>query len=177
MWYVFHGEDELSRSEAILQLKHKMDPVVGELNTTTLDGRGLALGELRAACDAVPFMSRVRLVIVSDLASSRIPGKPARRKRAEPAANDDLWRDLGAYLPQLPESTRLVLSEAQTLPETHRLLGLGREHGGHVRAFAVPVGAGLEQWVRRRAEAKGVAIAPSALTLLATYIGSNLRLL
>ncbi len=177
MWYVFHGEDELSRDEAIRQLRQKMDPVVGELNTTTLDGRSLGVPELRAACDALPFMGDVRLVIVNDLGSSATPAKQPRRKRSQAPADDELWGDLAAYLPQLPESTRLLLSQSQTLRDGHPLLRLAAEHGGHVRAFAVPTGDDLEQWIRRRAKGKGVAVASDALALLATYVGSNLRLL
>lgn len=176
MWYVFHGEDEFSRSEAIRQLKQKMDPVVGELNTSELDGRGLGVAELRAACDTLPFMGGVRLVLVSDLATSLTPAKPGRQKRAS-AAGEGLWQELGEYLPHIPESTRLVLSESKALPARHPLLRLAEQCGAYVRAFDVPTSGDLEQWIRRRAEAKGVGIAPDALALLAMYIGANLRLL
>ncbi len=176
MWYIFHGEDELSRAEAIKQLKQKMDPVVGELNTALLDGRGLSLAELRAACDAVPFMGDVRLVVVSDLVTALAPGKPGRKRTAAPA-NEGLWRELNEYLPQLPGSTRLVLNESKALPDGHPLLRLAESCGAHVRAFAVPEGDALQEWIRRRAGGKGVAIAPAAAALLATYVGPHLRLL
>lgn len=177
MWYVFHGEDELSRSEAILGLKQKMDPVVGPLNTALLDGRGLSVPELRGACDALPFMGGMRLVIVDGLGSAAEGGNKPRRKRGEAGGEDALWQALGDYLPQLPESTELVFNEPKALAPGHPLLRLAQAHGGQVRAFAVPVGAELEEWVRRRAAAKGVGIAPEAVDLLATYVGSNLRLL
>jgi len=177
MWYVFHGEDELSRSEAILGLKQKMDPVVGPLNTALLDGRGLSVPELRGACDALPFMGSVRLVIVDGLASSADGGGKARRKRGEVRADDALWQGLGDYLPRLPQSTELVFSEPQTLGNGHPLLRLAQAHGGQVRAFSVPVGAELEQWIRSRAATKGVSMAPGAVELLATCVGANLRLL
>ena len=68
MIYVFHGDDEFSRAEALADFKARMgDPVVADLNTTRLDGRKVTFGELIHACDTVPFMARVRLVIVDDL--------------------------------------------------------------------------------------------------------------
>jgi len=177
MWYVFHGEDELSRSEAILALKQRMDPVVAQWNTTVLDGRGLDLSELRSACDAVPFMGSLRLVIVNGAGALAEGSDRPRHKRGEAHADDAFWQSLDGYLPQLPQSTELVFHEAQALSSGHPLLRLAEKHGGQVRAFPLPVGADLEQWIRCRAEAKGANITPEAVELLATYVGSNLRLL
>ncbi len=173
MLYIFHGDDEFSRSEAILKLRQKMDPVFGEMNTAFLDGRGLTLGQLQAACDAVPFMGPARLVIVNDLLTPAAGGKGTRREEGE----DGGLRGLEGYLPHLPETTRLVLSESRRLPQGHPLLRVAEELGAYVRTFALPTGPDLEQWIRRRAQGKGVAIAPEATALLATYVGSNLRLL
>ncbi len=176
MLYVFHGEDEFSRSEAIAQLRQKMDPVVGDLNTTVLDGRNLSVGDLQAACDAIPFMGDRRLVIVHDFASSAAAGKGPRRERNDAPGDAHRLRDLEAYLPQLPESTQLVLAESRSLPAGHALLRLAAA-GGQVRSFDIPTGPELERWIRERAQIKGVRIAPEAVGLLATYVGPNLRLL
>jgi len=177
MWYVFHGDDELSRSEAILELKQRMDPIVGPLNTAQLDGRSLSVSDLRGACDAVPFMGGTRLVIVNGLRAAAEGEEKPRRKRGEARADDAFWQALEGYLPWLPQSTELVFNVAEALPGGHPLLRLAASCGGQVRAFAVPVGAELEHWIRRRAEAKGASIAPDAAELLATYVGANLRLL
>ena len=175
MLYVFHGEDEFSRSEAIAQMREKMDPVVGDLNTAVFDGRQVEVAELQAACDALPFMADRRLVVVHDLVSSPTGGKGPRRQQG--SAGDDKLRSLEAYLPQMPETARLVLDESRSLPEGHRLLRLAGEQGGHVRHFALPAGPRLDQWIKRRARSKGVGISPQAVALLATYLGPNLRLL
>lgn len=177
MFYVFHGDDEFSRAEAIARLRHEMDPVVGELNTTFFDGRDLSMSALRAACDTVPFMTGVRLVIVRDLISSAGGGKGSRSERSEPVGDADRLRDLESYLPQLPESTRLVFDESRSLPDKHPLLRLAVSSGAYVRAFTVPKGTELEQWIGERARKKGVSIAREAISLLANYVGSNLRLL
>jgi len=176
MLYVFHGEDEFSRSEAIAQLRRKMDPVVGELNTAFFGGRDLSLGELRTACETVPFMGSCRLVIVDDLLSSAAAGEGSRRERRE-VPDEARLRALEEYVPQLPASARLVLNESRSLAAGHRLLRLAEEQGGYVRQFALPSGPELERWIRRRARSKGVGIAAEAVALLATYLGPNLRLL
>ena len=77
MFYIFHGEDEFSQSEELAGLRSRLagdDPAMAELNTSTLDGTRLTLGELRHVCDSVPFMSDRRLVIVSAVWCSTMPG-------------------------------------------------------------------------------------------------------
>lgn len=179
MLYILHGEDEFSRAEAIADMRSKMDPVVGELNTAILDGRNLTLGELQAACDAMPFMAERRLVIVHDLLSSAGGGKGSRRgQREKPSeAEPKRMEGLEEYLPQLPESARLVLSESRALPDSHKLLRRAKELGAYVRRFDLPQGAELEQWIAQRAQSKGVGIDRNAVALLTGFIGPNLRLL
>jgi DNA polymerase-3 subunit delta len=176
MLYVFHGEDELSRSEAIAQLRRKTDPVVGELNTASFDGREVSVGTLQAACDTMPFMAGCRLVIVSDFVSPSAGGKDSRRGRREAPVDGGL-RGLEEYLPRLPESTQLVLNESRSLPDGHPLLRLASDLGACVRQFALPQGPDLEQWIARRARDKGTSITWEAMALLANYVGPNLRLL
>ena len=68
MFYLFHGEDEFSRSETLADFKKKMgDPGLAGLNITIFDGNKVTLGELQHACDSVPFMAERRLVIVEGL--------------------------------------------------------------------------------------------------------------
>ncbi len=175
MLYLFHGEDEFRRAEAIDQLRQKMDPVMGDLNTVTLTGRTLSIGELRAACDTIPFMASCRLVIVHDLVSSSAGGKGAKHEHSEMAGDEDRLHELEGYLPQIPESTKLVLDESKTLKEGSRLLKAAKAVGAFVRAFPIPTGPELNDWIRRRAQGKGVSIAPNATALLAAYVGSDTR--
>ncbi len=183
MLYIYHGQDEFSRSEAIGQLRREMDPVVGDLNTALLDGRDLDPGALRAACDTMPFMGNTRLIVVRDLVPPPRPrdkgpkGPQKEPGSAKAAADHARLRTLEDYLPHLPETTRLVLEETGDLPPTHALLKLAAACGGEVKAFPAPDAAGLARWIARRAEGKGVGIEPEAVDLLATYVGPNLRLL
>jgi DNA polymerase III delta subunit len=55
MLYVLHGEEEFTRSEVVRALKARMaEDGLGDLNVATLDGRGVGLDEVIAACDICP---------------------------------------------------------------------------------------------------------------------------
>ncbi|MDI7278238.1 MAG: DNA polymerase III subunit delta, partial [Anaerolineae bacterium] len=116
-----------------------------------------------------------RLVVVHDLVS--LGASRAGRREHAPAVAETLPPGVDAYLPRLPESTRLVVSESRALPANHPLLRVARELGAEVRHFPLPSEAELAEWIARRARGKGVSIEPQAVALLATYVGTNLRLL
>ena len=179
MLYLFHGDDEFSRAEAVSRLKTEMDPTLGALNTTVLAGRNLRLGELRAASDAIPFMVPWRLVIVEELLGPPPPpgNKASRRAEAIAAADQARLAEILEWLPQAPGTTRLVINESRTLGDRHPLLRRVDEAGGQVQAFAVPAGAELPHWITGRARGLGVDISQPAIQLLTEHIGPNLRLL
>lgn len=164
MFHLFHGQDTYSQRETLAALLAKEgDPDMLSLNTTRLDGK-VSFGELQAACDAMPFLSRVRVVLVQDLFSS-IPDKAFMEK-------------LEAYLPTLPTTTRLIFLESQALPENHRIIRLAqKEKMGYVRKFELPKGGDLERWVRGHVEERGGRITPQAASLLAANVGGDLQAL
>src|SRR5919109_1457031 len=98
MYYILHGEDELTRSEAVDKLRAKMgDPQFADLNTAQFDGRKITLGELQHACDSVPFLTDKRLVIVEGMLARVEPrrGKANEEgKETEEESNPTLAKDL-----------------------------------------------------------------------------------
>ena len=164
MFHLFHGQDTYSQRETLAALLAKEgDPDMVSLNTTRLGNR-ITFAELQSACDAMPFLSRVRVVLVDDLFSSG-PDKALMEK-------------LETYLPQLPGTTRLVFLESQSLSDSHRIIRLAQEKKiGYVRKFEQPRGGDLERWVRTHVEARGGRIAPQAAALLATNVGGDLQAL
>jgi len=65
MYYVFHGDEEFRCSQAVAKLKAQIiSDGMGDLNIVVLDGSKVGLGELVGACNAVPFLTDRRLVIV-----------------------------------------------------------------------------------------------------------------
>jgi DNA polymerase III subunit delta len=187
VFYVLHGDDAFSLGEELAGLRAKLaggDPVMGDLNTTTLDGARLTLGELRHATDAVPFMAERRLVIVHGLLARLVPGGRSRRGESAAEASGargELLDQLVEYLPQLPATTRLVFVESETLPDAHPILEVAQEEGKHrrawVRLYRLPRERELPGWIRKRAEEKGGTISSEAVSMLAALVGADLRLL
>jgi DNA polymerase-3 subunit delta len=170
MFYVFHGPDELSRTEALAKLRDQMgDPSLAELNTTVLDGESLTLGQLQEVCDALPFMSDRRLVIVHNYLTRL--GSGGKREGGPLDALVD-------YLPIMSDSVRLIFVEADALPKGHPVLKLAEKHEqGHVQDFGGPRRGELTGWVATRVEAKGATIERPAADALAVAVGDDLRLL
>jgi len=181
MLYILHGEDEFRRSEALAKLKAKLgEPTVASLNTTVLDGRTLTLSDLRQACDALPFMSDRRLVIVEGYWSQFEPrerkrGKQRQSKVTTPDAA--FVQELVDYLPHLPGTTRLVFLENRSLPKSNPVFRVlsSDESQVFVKEFKQPHGGDLERRIRERMKAKGGTIVPEAARELARSVGSDLR--
>jgi DNA polymerase-3 subunit delta len=183
MFYILHGEEDFGLSEELARLRAIMaedDPAMAELNTSMLDGDRLTLGELRHACDAIPFMTDRRLVVVTGLLSRLSPGGRGT-KGEEPAANRAFREELEAYLPNLPPTARLVFVEDQELPPKHPILKVagaeGKKEKAFVKVFKKPKDWELTHWIRERVQSKGGRIDGEATEVLAALVGSDLRVL
>lgn len=164
MFYVFHGKDAHSQKETLDSLLGKLgDPGLLDLNTTRFEGL-LRFGDLRQACDALPFLAPARVVIVRNLFAAK-PDKA-------------FMDELVAYLPQLPETARLVFMESDALRDSQRVLKLAESApNGFAKRFDPLQGGELERWIQERAAAKHGRIAPRAAHLLAINVGSELQIL
>ena len=70
-----------------------------------------------------------------------------------PDSARDVIKDMAAYLPQLPESTALVLVEKRDLPERNPVLkAASGAEWAVVRRFELPKGKDLVDWIRKRAK-------------------------
>ncbi len=163
MFYIFHGDDPFSQRETLAELLGRLgDPSLLELNTTRLPATATFTG-LREVCDVVPFLAPVRLVIVEEMLA---------------AGGRELVDKLLDYLPQLPQTTRLIFLESQALRSNHRLLRLAEEsESGYTRQFSRPEGAALNRWIEQRLERHGGQATPQAIYSLAVNVGNDLALL
>ena len=188
MFYILHGTEEFGRSEELARLRTKLaegDQAMAQLNTTVLEGRNLTLGELRHACDTVPFMHDRRLVIVDGLLGWLVQTRSGRdagtHKSEQPASRRTFLDELAAYLPALPETTRLVFMEAETLKPSHPILKLAQEEHktglAHIKEFNQPKEWELPNWIQQRARDEGGEISWDAARELAGLVGNDLRML
>jgi DNA polymerase-3 subunit delta len=162
MFYIFHGDDDHSQRETLAETLAKLgDPAMISLNTTQFEAN-VSFAQLRQACDAMPFLADKRVVIVHNLLSGKA----------------DYVKELAAYLPNLPETTRLFFLESSKLSAAHKLVKLAESGGnGFGKQFDRPQGAQLERWARQRVESKGGKISPRALNALAVNVGNDLQML
>jgi DNA polymerase III subunit delta len=182
MLYILHGEEEFLRSEEIAKLKaHITSGGLGDLNLAILDGRKVSLGDLVNACNTLPFLGDKRMVIVENLLQ-RFEAREKNKagETAIPSTNEsDYAKQLAAYLPNLPPSTRLLLVENKTVGRSNPILKQAQQLGkeAYIREFGALRDEDLQDWIQKRAKSKGSSIAREATSLLAQFVGSDLRLL
>ena len=164
MFYVFHGDDTHTQQKTLKNLVGRLDdPAMIDLNTTQFEAN-VALSDLRHACDTIPFLAKIRLVIVRD-ALGKKPDK-------------QFLSNLKAYLPNVPESTRLVFLESKALSPKHPLLQFAATlDNAYVKQFDRPDGQALDRWIQQQADARDSEITPRAANMLAGNIGSDLAVL
>ena len=140
------------------------DPDVAGLNTTVLDATA-QLKDIQATCEAMPFLSDKRLVVVRGWLSRPAP----KRKTPKTDAADSLSQ-LVQYVPGLPEFTALVFVEDGTLPAGHPLIRLAQDKSSRGRAKFFDLPKDVPRWIDQRARSKGGEISPAAARLLSTKI-------
>jgi DNA polymerase-3 subunit delta len=159
-FYLLHGPDEFASAEFVAQLKAQMgDPSMASLNTTLFDGRTVTLADLIGACNAMPFLTERRLVIVegwlTKLLSKTEDGEGEAHAPAHSSAKETL-ASLTDYLKEQPDTTCLVLLEKRELPERHAVLKtVAGQDWAQVKFFDLPKGEALVKWIRARARQAG----------------------
>ncbi|MCA9959123.1 MAG: DNA polymerase III subunit delta [Chloroflexota bacterium] len=164
MYYIFHGDDTHSQKETLDGLLAKLgDPGMLDLNTSRFDG-AVDFVALQQVCGSMPFLAKARIVIVKDLLATKM--------------DKAYVKQLLAFLPDLPETTRLFFLESAELPGNHAVLKAAETAvNGYVKLFSRPEGVGLERWIRQRVAEKNGRISPHAAQLLAANIGNDLQIL
>lgn len=196
MFYLLHGDDEFTCREQLKKLRGAGDFAY---NQDYYFGGEVNLATLTATCSTLPFLSEQRLVILEGLPKKRRgedsapagepaakegeekggkTGKAAKKKKSKSSTEGRaaFEKGLAEYTPQLPESTVLIVLVDEKLPEANALLKAAQAHGTVIQS-TLPKSTALEGWIKKRAQAIGVKITPEAVSLLANFIGSHLRLL
>jgi DNA polymerase-3 subunit delta len=174
MFYILYGQDDFSLNQAVEKIKADLgDREMVATNTTNLEGQHLTLSELRNKCDAAPFLSSHRLVIVDGLLG-RFEVKQSRPRSGKGKSGNGLgeWEGLVSYVEQIPETTVLVLVDEEV--KGHNPLLKKLSPLAEVRTFPLLRGRDLKVWIQQRVRGEGGDIAPQAVNLLAELIGGDL---
>ncbi len=178
MFYILHGEDELGRSDRVAEFRQKVgDETTRDLNITLLDGRKVTLAEVRHAADAIPFLADKRLVIVEGLLTRLASPRRKGDDDGEPSgAAREFLKALLEYLPQVPDSTRLVFVEPRSLPAANSVLKLALETDKRtVRHLPLPAKGDMANWIQKRARLHGGELTSQAANALVTAVGYDPR--
>lgn len=169
MIYLLHGDDVMASEEALRQLlAEAVPPAALDLALTRLDGAGLSTAALIEHCEALPFLSPKRVVVVEGLAG-RLESKG---RGQEPG----LLKQLRDYLPRMAGTTVLILRERAALAANHPLV-ITVSKLGEVREFNPPRGRELSRWIAQQAQREGCEITPAAADLLAATAGTDAAVL
>jgi DNA polymerase-3 subunit delta len=189
MFYLLHGNDEFTCREQLKQLTQQGN---FEYNQDTYSGGEVDLMTITATCNTFPFLSDQRLVIIAGLpkrkrgedsgetkqasekSSKTKKSKKGSKNRSESRAGFE--RGLAEYIPQLPETSVLIVLADEELTSSSPLLKAAEEHGKVIQC-TLPRGVAVESWIKKKATSSGVKITPDAATMLANFIGNQLRLL
>ncbi len=182
MLYIFHGEDDFSRREALTRLTEGLDaPEALATNTSRLDGSDLTFDHLNSIINAMPFLADHRLVIVQGLLGKSNPperqrsGGGAAPRRRKWLKESDQWGQLADAVKSMPPSTVLVFEDGALHRDNPLLKALAP--GAQVKVFEPLRGAKLQRWVRQRVFDSGGQISEKAVSLLvASFDGSLWRL-
>jgi DNA polymerase-3 subunit delta len=174
MFYILYGQDDFSLNQAVEKIKADLgDWEMLATSTTNLEGQHLTLSELRNKCDAAPFLSSHRLVIVDGLLG-RFEVKQSRPRSGRGKSGNGLgeWEGLAAYIEQMPETTVLMLVDEEV--KGHNSLLKKLSPLAEVRTFPLLRGRDLKAWIQQRVKEEGGDITPQAVNLLAELIGGDL---
>ena len=174
MLYILYGQDDFSLNQAVGKIKADLgDWEMVAAGTTNLEGQHLTLSELRNKCDAAPFLSSHRLVIVDGLLG-RFEVKQSRPRSGRGKSGDGLgeWEGLASYIKQMPETTVLMLVDGDVKGQNPLLKKLAPV--AEVRTFPLLRGKDLKAWIQQRIKEEGGNITPQAVNLLAELIGGDL---
>jgi DNA polymerase-3 subunit delta len=177
--YLFHGEDDLSRREAVKALLPP--PGCDEYLEVSLFEGAADVQEIIQACNTLPFLTGKRYVLLRNfIAANTKRGRSAEEEEEAPPAESEQApagkrppQALRDYLPSLPETTELILEESGKASANSVLVKYVKANGQE-REFQPLQGADLTRWIRGQFEARQTPVHPLAVQTLMAFVGSDL---
>ncbi len=170
--FVVYGDSFLVRQRLTsLESEHGAEGVM-ESNRHRMQGSQVSPGELLAVCQALPFLDVLRLVQVEGLLATAESRPGGGRGRRGGGGSGDRWQPLVDAVPQMPDTTLLMLSDGAISANNPLLRQLARVCT--VEEQTAPRGEQLARWIKETAEGKGARISPGAIRSMADLVGGDL---
>ena len=129
--------------------------------------------EVLATCNSMPFLDVMRLVeLEGALATQEGSGGGGRPRGRRQASAQGGWTALADAVPQLPDTTLLIVIDGE-VSQNNSLLRSLAEHCS-VHRQSTPTGTALNQWIKNCAESKRASITPPAIQAMAEMVGGDL---
>ncbi len=164
--YLLFGNDEFAIARKLKEFESDFsDPTSADMNTARLEARTMDENDLNNAVNAMPFLAKRRLVLLSN-PSSRYNNPSARKKFLE-------------FIGKTPETTRLVMSESVEPKEAekHWLVKWAQKNDKLIqtRAFMLPRLKDMPGWISNETKNQGGKIEPRAAEMLKEMVGVDTR--
>ena len=164
--YFFFGNDEFAITRRLRDFESDFtDPTSADMNTAHLDARSASDNDLNNAVNAMPFLAKRRLVLLSN-PSAKYNNAPSRKKFLE-------------YIEKAPDTTRLVMYESVEPrdAEKHWLVKWAEKNDKLIqtKAFMLPRLKDMTGWIVNETKNQSGQIEPRAAEMLKDMVGVDTR--
>ena len=164
--YFFFGNDEFAITRRLRDFESDFtDPTSADMNTARLDARSASDNDLNNAVNAMPFLAKRRLVLLSN-PSAKYNNAPSRKKFLE-------------YIEKAPDTTRLIMYESVEPrdAEKHWLVKWAEKNDKLIqsKAFMLPRLKDMTGWIVNETKNQSGQIEPRAAEMLKDMVGVDTR--
>ena len=164
--YFFFGNDEFAITRRLKDFESDFtDPTSADMNTARLDARSASDNDLNNAVNAMPFLAKRRLVLLSN-PSAKYNNAPSRKKFLE-------------YIEKAPDTTRLIMYESVEPrdAEKHWLVKWAEKNDKLIqsKAFMLPRLKDMTGWIVNETKNQSGQIEPRAAEMLKDMVGVDTR--
>jgi DNA polymerase-3 subunit delta len=164
--YFLYGNDEFAIARRLKEFESDFtDPTSADMNTARLDARTTSENDFNNAVNAMPFLAKRRLVLLSN-PSAKYNNPAVRKKFFE-------------FIEKMQDTTRLVMYETVEPKEAekHWLVKLAEKNEKLIqtKAFMLPRLKDMSGWIVNETKNQGGQIEPRAAEMLKEMVGVDTR--
>ena len=164
--FLLIGNDEFAIARRLKDFESDFtDPTSADMNTARLDARSMSENDLNTAVNAMPFLAKRRLVLLTN-PSAKYNNASSRKKFLE-------------FIEKAPDTTRVVMYESVEPRDAdkHWLVKWAEKNEKLIqtKAFMLPKLRDMTGWIVNEMKAQGGQIEPRAAEMLKDMVGVDTR--